>query len=119
MLKVNQQQLDALGEKNNKRFAELMVIHLRHCYPEKTRNISDDELKEVVDYLRERAKTYQVVESGDVMRFIECGVRYGADFDLDVSWINDALNLPDADGARKMDLIDEMDEQLSHAKPVK
>lgn len=119
MLNINQQQLEILAAKNNQRFAELMVVHLRHCYPEKTRKISDEDLKEVVDYLRERAKTYQVVEAGDVMRFVECGVRYGVDFDLDVSWINDALNLPDADGKKKMDLIDEMDEQLAQAKSDK
>lgn len=111
MITISKKQMDAFARHSADRFVERTVLHLREAFPAEVESQGLDD-QAVEDLTREgvdRSRAYGVVNEADVLRFVECMLLLGRDFDENKSypWAGTTLRRSDLDGDGKMDLIDE------------
>jgi hypothetical protein len=106
MIRIRDEQMEALRRAGLKRFQTAMLIHLRSCMPSQTSVLSDEELLTTIETGISRAGSYGVILEFDVQRFLECTIKYGSDFDRDpaYAWAGEILHGP-KDGTAKINTI--------------
>jgi radical SAM superfamily enzyme with C-terminal helix-hairpin-helix motif len=109
MLKIRDEQMKVFEEASLRNFEDRMVIHFRSNLLEQTKNMSEQDLRELIKMGIDRAELYEVTDEVDVERFLECMVRYGSDFDTDpkTSWAGEILRDESFTGTEKMNQIND------------
>ena len=114
MLIIRKEQMDALGAHMRARFESRMIEHIRNNFPDRTNNVSNEDIRTVMQYGTKKAEYYGIEYEGDIRRFIEYLVIYGTQLDAkeETRWMVDILRRDDLDGTSKMDSIDNCELQL-------
>lgn len=107
MLSIRKEQMQALREVARERFVKKMMTHLRRDFSEQTRELSEKELRDLVDEGMEQASEYDLEMRNDVRRYLECVAVYGPGFDTkaETAWAGRILRDNSLSGTRKMDRI--------------
>ena len=108
MLVIRNDQIEAFDESMLRSFKNRMVSHLRTACPEETSDMSEEELRALIQGGIDKAESYEIFEDDDVRRFLEYMLILNPDFDQDSSFpeIQEILNDEEMDGTEKMDEID-------------
>ena len=108
MLVIRDDQIEAFDESMLRNFKNRMVSHLREACPEETSDMSEEELRALIQGGIDKAESYEIFEDDDVRRFLEYMLILNPDFDQDSSFpeIQEILNDEEMDGTEKMDEID-------------
>jgi len=108
MLVIRDDQIQAFDESMLRSFKNRMFSHLRKVCPEETSNMSEEELRSLIQGGIVKAESYEIFEDDDVRRFLEYTLILKPDFDQDSSFpeIQEILNDEEMDGTEKMDEID-------------
>jgi glucose-6-phosphate 1-dehydrogenase len=108
MLVIRDDQIEAFDESMLRNFRNHMVSHLRRVCPEEASDMSDEELRALIQGGIDKAESYEILEDEDVRRFVEYMLILNPDFDQDSSFpkIQEILNDEEMDGTEKMDEID-------------
>jgi glucose-6-phosphate 1-dehydrogenase len=108
MLVIRDEQIEAFDESMLRSFKNRMLLHLRTACPEESLNMSDEELRTLIQGGIDKAESYQIFEDNDMRRFLEYMLILSPDFDQDSSFpeIQEILNHEEMDGTEKMDEID-------------
>jgi hypothetical protein len=111
MFVIRQEQMDALSRQLLRSFVVRMLLQLKTAFPERTKGLTDDELRERIEAGIERAAKYGVTDEADVERYLEYVVRYGPDFDTNKKtfWAGQILREQSLSGTKKMNRIDDYD----------
>jgi sorbitol-specific phosphotransferase system component IIA len=114
MLIIREEQMSALSQAMLKQFEDRMVVHLSNNFPDETREISEVELRALIQEGIEQAEQYQITLEDDVRRYLEFMVMYGHKFETnhDTAWAGEILYSKELDGTAKMDLIDERELEM-------
>lgn len=114
MLVIREEQMSALSQAMLKQFEDRMVVHLSSDFPTETREISEGELRILIQEGIEQAEQYQIILEDDVRRYLEFMVMYGQNFDTssNTAWAGKILHTKELDGTAKMDLIDERELEM-------
>lgn len=109
MLVIRKEQMDIFSRHMLKQFEDLMANHLRSRFPEQTRDISEPDLRNLINDGIDKDETYNITIEDNVQRYLEYIVTYGSDFDTnpETSWAGDILRMEDLDGTRKRDRLNE------------
>lgn len=80
-------------------FEERAVRHLRKHLPDRTSQLTDDDLRRRVHRGMDRAKTYGFATEREIMCFVDTSFLLGEYFDTETSWtwkiLGDASSSPD------------------------
>lgn len=108
MLSIRKEQMETLSAYMREQFEWRMVLHLREIFSERTKDLSDDRIRIVVQDGIRKAECYRIEYEDDIRRFIEYFVTYGTRLDVreETQWIGDILRRDDLSGTTKMNLID-------------
>jgi glucose-6-phosphate 1-dehydrogenase len=108
MLVIRDEQIKALDESMLRSFKNRMVSYLREACPKEALNMSDEELRSLIQGGIDKAESYGIFEDEDVRRFLEYMLILNPDFDQDSSFpeIQEILNDEEMDGTEKMDEVD-------------
>jgi len=114
MLIIREEQMSALSQAMLKQFEDRMVVHMSKNFQDETREISEVELRALIQEGIEQAEQYQITLEYDVRRYLEFMVIYGQNFDTnhDTAWAGEILHAKELDGTAKMDLIDERELEM-------
>jgi len=114
MLVIREEQMSALSQAMLKQFEDRMVVHMSNNFQDETREISEGELRALIQEGIEQAEQYQITLEDDVRRYLEFMVMYGQNFDTspDTAWAGEILHAKELDGTAKMDLIDERELEM-------
>ena len=108
MLVIRDDQIEAFDESMLRNFKNRMVSHLRTACPQETSDMSEEELRALIQGGIDKAESYEIFEDDDVRRFLEYMLILNPDFDQDSSFpeIQEILNDEEMDGTEKMDEVD-------------
>lgn len=108
MLLIRKEQMDVLSVYMRNQFEQRMIKHLRVKFPDRTKDLSDERIRLVVQDSMRKAESYDIEYEDDIRRFIEYLVIYGTQLDVreETQWIGDILRRDDLNGTAKMNLID-------------
>ncbi len=111
MLIIRKEQLDVLSQYMLKQFYDETEKHLKKRYPEQTKEMSDEQLRELIVEGVEEAEGYDITDENDVKRYLEYLIEYGRDFgkSSETIWAGQFLNNKDLTGTEKMNEIDDYD----------
>jgi len=107
MFVIRHEQMKAMQEYMLGKFARRMFLHLRENFPEETSDISDEELRDLIQMGIEKAESYNIVEHEDVQGFLEFMITNGPNFHEDDAHpeIQQILSSTEMDGEEKIDEI--------------
>jgi hypothetical protein len=107
MLIIRNEQLEVFDDYLFKQFVEDMIAHLRTNFPNQVKPMNETDLRKMIEDGIDRAEQYDVINVGDVERFLECMVILGQNFDNDIqnTWAGDILRDKNTNGTDKMDEI--------------
>jgi hypothetical protein len=110
MLRIRQEQMEALSETLRARFVRCQVARLRTAFaPELARLGLHDgaALAQTVERTIDMAATYGVHNEQDVELFLDCTMMLGPEFDRDprLPWASSILQRYDLTGTEKMSLM--------------
>lgn len=94
MLTIRKEQMAVFGEPAINDFVKRTVVHLNERFPDNCGAMGEPKVCETVKYGIQRSASYGITTEGDVRRYIELMVRFGADFDQDpeLPWASSILN---------------------------
>ena len=106
---IRTEQMDILGDYKFRQFVDRMVAHLKKEFPEQTAEMAESDLRVLINEGVERAENYEVTDDVDIERYLECMLRYGGDFDMNLqtSWAGEILHDNDLSGFDKMNRIND------------
>jgi hypothetical protein len=109
MFIIRKEQMRVFDDYAYKQFVDDMVVHLRTHYSKQIAEMTETDLRQMIEEGIERAEKYDVVTVTDVERFLGCMVMLGQNFDNDpeTAWAGDILRNENMSGTFKMDTIDE------------
>ena len=109
MLKIRPEQMEEMSEYMLRQFEDRMVIHLRSAFPDQTKEMTEPDLRAMIQAGIDRANGYDITDENDVIRFLEYLCQYGPDFgeSSETSWANRFLGDENLSGTTKMDDIDD------------
>ena len=109
MLVIRKEQMDVLSNHQLAQYVKSMVNHLTASFPDKTKNLGQDELVDLIYKGINSAEKYGIDDESDVERYLEYVVRYGASFDTgkETAWALEILNNSELSGTQKMNQIDD------------
>jgi hypothetical protein len=112
MLVIRKDQMKALRASLQKRLVERLLVHVRTAFAGQTEAHKDSELRDLIRRAIEEAYTYGITVEGDVARYVEYTICYGAPFGRtpETEWAVEVLRREDLDGRAKMDAIDDLEE---------
>lgn len=110
MLVIRKAQMRVLGQLTQRRFERRIEARLRLAFPRETRDRTPVEFIAFIRHGIEQAASYGIAREIDVVRYIECMIQYGADFDRRLDWARDILSAAGVTGRRKIDHIDAHEE---------
>jgi hypothetical protein len=107
MLQITKKQLELLSERLMASFIKGAILHLRQKFPKTTRFFPDNELSTLISEGIDKATGYNILESEEVLPFLEYLIVLGRNFDTDPenSWALEVLNDDDMVGADKISLL--------------
>lgn len=119
MLTIRDLQMKIFGEEMRRRFELRMAQDLRVAFPERTERFNEDDLRSVIHRAIDHCISHGINLEGDVARYLEYVIRYGADFGSASPRVSRILEMKGINGTQKMDRIDEYDEfgQLAGSEP--
>jgi hypothetical protein len=105
---VRKAQFAIFRESATRDFEDRSMAHLRSRFPQKLTPTSEDDLRAFLRSGMAKAGVYGIVNEGDVARYFEYMVEYGADFDtaLGSSWAAPILTSLKS-GFEKMNELDD------------
>lgn len=114
MLVIRPEQVEVLSQYMLKQFENRMIVHLRKSFPHETEEMSEVNLRELIQTGIERAKQYGVELENDVQSYLEMMIIYGADFDTNskTDWAGEILRTPDINGTTKINLLEDYELNL-------
>src|SRR6266851_10150050 len=83
MFTIRKEQMAAFGPLGKKVFEDRVVDHLKKAFPQQSKALGDEKLRETIQYGTQRAAAYRIVAERDVCKYIDLMVLYGRDFDKD------------------------------------
>ncbi|MBM4330024.1 MAG: hypothetical protein FJ117_02170 [Deltaproteobacteria bacterium] len=118
MLIIRREQWDVLSRYMVHQFEDDVVKHLQRKFPQKTEGMPDGELRLLIQAGTENAQRYGITIEADVVRYLECMMTYGVEFDTDpsASWAGEILNDPELLGREKTKLLIQHLEKDSEGK---
>lgn len=104
MLKIRQEQIDALGVGVERRFKRQMCAQLRAEHARETVSLDEKKLTGLVDQGVAKAKFYKIDVKRDVADYLVILLRYGVNFEQrpEHSWALEILDDPDMEGGTKI-----------------
>jgi hypothetical protein len=81
MLKIRQEQFQALGEQRHRQFVAALAAHLRQRYPDVTAPFTQPILEKIVDRGTRRAQQYGIQTQAMCAAFVELMFATAPDFD--------------------------------------
>ncbi|WP_069472304.1 hypothetical protein [Candidatus Marithrix sp. Canyon 246] len=114
MLTIREEQMDVFSQAMLKPFENSMVVHLNNNFPDETREISEGELRVLIQKGIKQAEQYQITLEDDVRRYLEFMVMYDQNFETNpnTAWASEILHAKELDGTTKMDVIDERELEM-------
>jgi len=93
ILTIRKEQIRVFDEMAMKQFIERMAIHIRKHFPEESKSMDDEQMKNLISNLIPAAKKYGLVSERDICTYINLSMFYGTDFDKkpDNKWMADML----------------------------
>lgn len=109
MLIIRREQMEALDAACLRQFQNREIARLRARFPEKTQELDDQEIRQVITTAIESAKKYKVTDEVDVGRYLDFMFRYDYEFDTntDTSWAHEILMDENLNGTGKMNALEE------------
>ena len=104
---IRQQQIRELGDAHFNELIRRISAGLRDQFPERTRELTEEQLHGQTRRAVEKCKRYDVRMEQDVRRFAEFCLLHGAAFDEDCVWAAGILNQPEATGNERIRQLDE------------
>ncbi|MSQ48570.1 MAG: hypothetical protein EXR78_09365 [Deltaproteobacteria bacterium] len=109
MLRIRQEQMEALSAVMRTAFVRRVVARLRTDFTSEMEKLClhDADLTPTVERIIDKAATYSVRNEQDVELFMDCAMMLGLEFDQDPSfpWARSILQRNDLTGTEKMSLI--------------
>ena len=104
MLKIRQEQLDALGAYVEKNFKRQMREQLRADYAHYIAGLNDAQLASFVEQSVAKAKSYNIDIKRDVADYLVILLHHGVDFELqpEYDWALEILSDPNLEGGTKI-----------------
>jgi hypothetical protein len=96
VLKVRQQQADALAAVRQASFEDRMVAHLDRCVPEVTGPVGEAGTRDLIRYGVGRARAHGFVTELQLCRYIDLMCFFGVDFDRELRWAQSTLARDDS-----------------------
>jgi len=96
MFQLREPHLQAFQKVAYSNFEERAIAHFRKCFPSKTRELSDDDLRNRLHAAQTRAHRYGLASEKQIIQFVDTGFLSGENFDSDpqLSWPGEVLNDP-------------------------
>lgn len=109
MVIIRKEQMEVLSKNMVNQFVDNTLIHLRTIFPDQTQDMTDQQLRDMIQAGINEAESYEITDEVDVERFLECIVRYGRDYDTDpkTSWAGEILRDESLTGMEKMNQIND------------
>src|SRR5260370_29150052 len=108
MFTIRKEQMAAFGPLGKKAFEERVVDHLKRAFPQQSKALGDEKLRETIQYGTQRASAYRIVGQRDVCEYIDLMVLYGGHFakDPNLPWApsvfqNQAIKNPSTQADRR------------------
>ena len=94
MLMIREEQIKVLSRYMVDQFENDVVKHLQRKFPQKTEGMPEGELRLLIQAGIENAQRYGIAVEADVVRYVECMMTYGVEFDTDPAapWAGEILN---------------------------
>ena len=108
MLKIRKEQMDAFSEAALRSFEGRMAAHLGEFFPKQCKALGEAHVRDTIRYGIERAKTFGIVSSRDVAKYVVLMIALGRNFDGDpkLPWAGDILRDSElADPGVRVDLL--------------
>jgi len=108
VLRIRAAQMEALRQYMFDQFVRETVRQLWQSFPDETASMEEDDIKAFVFRGIENAGRYGISDSENVLRYIECSMAYGEDFDVapETDWAGSILRREGLSPDTRMDLID-------------
>lgn len=108
MFVIRKEQMNVFSQYMLNRFFDNMQRHLNKRYPEQTKKLGNNQLRELIVAGTEKAKEYDITDENDVKRFLEYLVEYGQNFGKspETIWASQFLHDKELSGTMKMNEID-------------
>jgi hypothetical protein len=81
MLTIRKEQIRVFDEMAMKQFIESMVIHVKKHFPEESKLMDDEQLKNHVRNVISTGKKYELVSERDICKYLNLSMHFGKDFD--------------------------------------
>ncbi|MCA9652399.1 MAG: hypothetical protein H6712_18870 [Myxococcales bacterium] len=90
-LRLRREQVRAIELELHPEQRPAYLAHLRRSFPERLRTLSDDELRERMEALLQRARGLGLHRPADDLRLLNLAVCFGWSLDRDVPWVEPML----------------------------
>jgi hypothetical protein len=104
MIKITQEQLDALAVSLCERANVTLTNYARNRFRLEFNEVSDVELTRLAERVRKTATTYDLERENDIATFLDFSVMYGEDFHRD-DWAREILRDNTLHGPDRMQLL--------------
>jgi len=113
MLQIRKKQFDILCRARQEGYRRRVYVHLQSVWPDELKTLQKDKVYEMIDTGIEKALRYRIESEMDIVKFIDCMIIWGADFDISplTAWAAEILNNPTLRGSVKS-------LQLSHQSQI-
>jgi hypothetical protein len=81
MLTIRKEQIKVFDEMAMKQFIESMVIHVKKHFPEESKPMDDEQLKNYIRDVISSGKKYGLVSERDICKYLNLTMHFGKDFD--------------------------------------
>ena len=119
MLRIRQEQYEAMSRYMLEQFEDRMVAHLRAHFSEQTNDLTDSDLRSFIQEGIEHAERHGVEREDDVRRYLEAMAIHGRDFDTDrrTEWAGTILADQSLTGQQKMDQMTDYEVFVLRGRP--
>ena len=81
MFKITAQQMTVLGSSSEIQTEDRALCHLQNCIPEVCANLSEEELRTIIQWGRRRSRQYGIEKEYDFFRYLNLMFMFGFEFD--------------------------------------
>jgi|SRR5580692_2988489 hypothetical protein len=114
MFTLREKQMEVFVLIELKKFEDRVLEHVREFFPRKIENLSEENIREGIQYGIKRAAVYGIVAERDVLKYIDLAVVLGRDFDIDtrIAWASEILKTSNSSGAKIESLLKAANDHL-------
>lgn len=84
-ISIHAAQLDTFRGVEYERFIGDMQKHIARCFPEESRQLSQEKTRQLIENGIKRAEQHAIVSERGVCKFIDLSLVFGAEFDTDAN----------------------------------